>query len=120
MLHLGDTVAAGCGESGDRGSAESKIAAWEIGVCANRYSFGLMLLALCIAPGGALAGVSECKNAAETVDTSISEISSTLRRYSTCVSDSQGQDDCSSEFRRLKSAQSDFEFAVSSYQSECR
>jgi hypothetical protein len=42
-----------------------------------------------------------------------------VRRYTRCLSGSQGQNDCYSEFRRLKSAQGDFESAVSEYQSEC-
>ena len=43
----------------------------------------------------------------------------TLRRYTNCISNSRGRDDCSSEFRRLKNAQDDFETAVSNYRSEC-
>jgi hypothetical protein len=34
--------------------------------------------------------------------------------------DSDGHDDCSSEFSRIGSAQSDFELAVSEYESECQ
>lgn len=42
-----------------------------------------------------------------------------IRRYSRCLSNSNGHDDCSSEFRRLKNAQSDFESAVADYENEC-
>jgi hypothetical protein len=48
------------------------------------------------------------------------DIDGYLRRYARCVSDSKGHDDCSTEFRRLKYAQDDFETAVSEYQSYCR
>jgi hypothetical protein len=42
-----------------------------------------------------------------------------LRRYASCVSRNDGRNDCSSEFSRLRSAQEDFESAVSDYQREC-
>jgi hypothetical protein len=65
------------------------------------------------------ARASDCQDAVSQYNSVISDISSTLRRYSSCVSASNGHDDYSSEFRRLKSAQSDFEDAVSKYMSEC-
>ena len=67
----------------------------------------------------AQAGKDECNEAVDRYDSAISEIESTLRRYSNSVSGSQGNDDCYSEFRRLESAQDDFESAVSIHQSEC-
>jgi len=42
-----------------------------------------------------------------------------LRRYASCLSRSDGRNDCSSEFSRLRSVQEDFESAVSDYQREC-
>lgn len=62
---------------------------------------------------------SDCGDAIDTYNNSTSDISFTLQRYARCVSDSQGADDCSSEFRRLRNAQSDFESAVASYHSYC-
>jgi hypothetical protein len=67
----------------------------------------------------AQADPEQCKYAIEQYNSAIGDISSYLRRYSKCVSDSRGRDDCNSEFRRLKSAQGDLESAVSSYQSYC-
>jgi hypothetical protein len=67
----------------------------------------------------ALAGRAECQDAISQYNSAISDISTALRRYTNCVSGSNGQDDCSSEFRRLRSAQSDFEDAVSRYGLEC-
>src|SRR5882724_13685987 len=61
----------------------------------------------------------DCSDATNTYNSAISEVSDTLRRYTRCLSSSNGHDDCSSEFRRLKNAQSDFESAVSKYQREC-
>lgn len=67
----------------------------------------------------AFAGPDECKEAVDKYNTAISEIEGYLRRYTNCVAGSQGRDDCSFEFRRLKSSQDDFETAVSEYSSEC-
>jgi hypothetical protein len=67
------------------------------------------------------AAANECSDAADAYNSATSEISGYLRRYVGCVENSQGADDCSSEFRRLRNAQSDFESAVSQYQSyDCR
>jgi hypothetical protein len=66
-----------------------------------------------------IADPAECQNAISEYNSAISDTSTALRRYTNCVSASKGHDDCSSEFRRLKSAQSDFEDAVSKYGQEC-
>lgn len=67
----------------------------------------------------AAADPSDCQDAITQYNSSISDISAAVRRYTNCLSASNGHDDCSSEFRRLKSAQSDFEDAVSKYGLEC-
>ena len=67
----------------------------------------------------AIADPEECREAIDRYNSAISDVSAALRRYASCVSDSRGHDDCSSEFHRLRSAQDDFESAVSEYQSEC-
>lgn len=81
----------------------------------------LLLCGLVIIAGVAWrqAAASDCENAVERYNSAINEVSYALRRYANCVSGSQGQDDCSSEFRRLKNAQYDFESAVSEMQSYC-
>lgn len=63
---------------------------------------------------------ANCRDAVDAYNSAVSDVSSALKRYASCVSASQGTDDCSSEFRRLRSAQSDFESAVSEYESECK
>ena len=70
-------------------------------------------------PLAALGGPEECQEAIEGYNAAVDEIDYRLKKYVGCLSESQGQDDCYTEFRRLKSAQSDFESAVSDYQSEC-
>jgi hypothetical protein len=62
---------------------------------------------------------ADCSDAVSTYNSAISAVSDALRRYNRCLANSNGHDDCSSEFRRLKNAQSDFESAVSEYGSEC-
>ena len=65
------------------------------------------------------AATAECSDATSAYNSAISDVSDALKRYTRCLSGSNGHDDCSTEFRRLKNAQSDFESAVSEYQSEC-
>jgi len=62
---------------------------------------------------------SDCSDAVDQYNSALSDVSYTLRQYSNCVSSSQGQDDCSSEFLRLKFAQDDFESAVGDISSYC-
>jgi hypothetical protein len=62
----------------------------------------------------------ECREAINQYNTAKSDVSDALRAYANCVSDSQGHDDCSSEFSTLQSAHSDFESAVSAYESDCQ
>jgi hypothetical protein len=66
-----------------------------------------------------LAATANCNDATYTYNSAISDVSDALKRYSRCLSSSNGLDDCSSEFRKLKNAQSDLESAVSEYESEC-
>jgi hypothetical protein len=61
----------------------------------------------------------ECRYAVSRYNSVLSDISSSLRRYANCVSESQGRDDCGSEFRHLRSAQDDFESAVSHFRGDC-
>ena len=80
---------------------------------------GLIALLLLVPAASSAKDAAQCKAAIESYNSALSDISSSLRRYTNCVNDSQGKDDCSSEFRRLKSAQSDFETAVSEYEANC-
>jgi len=79
---------------------------------------GGLLFALS-ASTSATADPDGCRNAIDSYNGAVGEIGSTMRRYTNCVSGSQGKDDCSFEFRRLKRAQDDFEMAVSAYRTDC-
>jgi hypothetical protein len=67
----------------------------------------------------AIADADDCRDAVSTYNSKLNDVDYALRRYGRCVSDSRGQDDCSSEFRRLRYAQDDFETAVNAIRSEC-
>lgn len=63
---------------------------------------------------------ADCSSAISSYNSAVIDIDSYLKRYTRCLGSSNGSDDCSSEFRRLRSAQNDFESAVSEYQAYCR
>jgi hypothetical protein len=63
---------------------------------------------------------ADCSDAISSYNSAISDIETKLKSYARCVASSNGADDCSSEFRRLRSSQGDFESAVSDYQLYCR
>jgi len=83
-------------------------------------AFGIVALGTVFVLSLTVAARADCDDAVQSYNSAISDIQSYLRRYTNCLSSSNGSDDCSSEFRRLRSAQSDYESAVSSYQQYCR
>jgi hypothetical protein len=76
-----------------------------------------IFLALC--GNVARSDTDECRDALDHYNSARSDVSSALRQYGRCVSDSKGHDDCSAEFSTLHSAQDDFESAASEYQDKC-
>ena len=76
-----------------------------------------IFLALC--GNAARSDTDECRDALDQYNSARSDVSSALRQYGRCVSDSKGHDDCATEFSTLHSAQDDFESAVSEYQDKC-
>jgi len=77
----------------------------------------LLLVVACSSSAGAQG--EACSDAVAEYNGALEAIDSAIRRYSRCVEGSQGSDDCSSPFRRLRSAQGDFEVAVSNHQAYC-
>jgi hypothetical protein len=61
----------------------------------------------------------ECRDAKEDAESHRSELEGYVKRLYRCVEDNDLKNDCSSEFRRVKSAYSDFESAVSNVGSNC-
>jgi hypothetical protein len=67
----------------------------------------------------ATADSEACRGATHVFKSARETVGDYLRRYASCVSRSNGHNDCSSEFSQLRSAQDDFESAVSNYDREC-
>jgi hypothetical protein len=88
----------------------------------DQATFRLVLVVAALGVTGpmARANPAECREAVDRYNEATGEVADALRAYSRCVSDSRGHDDCSSEFSRSRSAQDDFEAAVSDYESECQ
>ena len=79
----------------------------------------LVAATACIFPAAILADPEECRDAIDSYDSSLDDISVAMKSYVACLDDSKGRDDCSIEFQQLQSAQDDFASAVSDYQDEC-
>jgi hypothetical protein len=63
---------------------------------------------------------SDCRDAKSRAQSAASELASYARRLRNCAEAQDYSDDCSSEFRRTRSAHGDYEDAVSSVNSYCR
>lgn len=69
--------------------------------------------------GGDDSGSSECRDARERARSAAEDLASRAGRLKSCAENTDYSDDCSSEFRRVKSAFSDYESAVSEVSSDC-
>jgi hypothetical protein len=78
----------------------------------------VLLTGITLAPP-TTAFADDCEDAVRRYNSILSDMNSTMRRLTSCVADSKGRDDCSSEFHRLKSAHGDFESAVTKYRRDC-
>jgi hypothetical protein len=67
----------------------------------------------------ATADPEECQGAMLVFRSARNSVGDYLRRYASCVSHSNGHDNCAREFAELRPAQDDFELAVSGYDREC-
>lgn len=64
-------------------------------------------------------GSGECREARERAESAASELADYARRLKSCAESGDTSDDCSTEFRRVKDAQHDYESAVSDVSSNC-
>lgn len=62
----------------------------------------------------------ECRDALSRAENAASDLADYSRRLHSCAESQDFTDDCSSEFRRVRNAHSDYEDAVSSVGSYCR
>lgn len=83
----------------------------------TRISAALALLFISIVTTHA--DPEECQDALDQLHSAKSDVVDALRNYASCLSGTDGHDDCSSEFSMLQSAQDDFKSAVSGYGSDC-
>ena len=60
-----------------------------------------------------------CRTALDRYRPAKIDVFDAIKTCASCVKDSDGHDDCSSEFSRLQSEQDDFESAVSDYEGDC-
>lgn len=63
---------------------------------------------------------SNCQNAKSQAQSTAADLANYSRRLRSCAEAEDFSDDCSSEFRRVRNAQSDYESAVSSVSSACQ
>lgn len=63
---------------------------------------------------------AECRDAIDVADAAAGDLASYSRRLQRCAESGDYSNDCSSEFRRVKSAYSDYETASSNVTSECQ
>jgi hypothetical protein len=61
-----------------------------------------------------------CRGATYVFKSARANVGDYLRRYASCVSRSDGHNDCANDFSRLRSVQDNFEMAVSDYDRDCR
>ena len=82
---------------------------------------GAAILALVLIVGlSATAEPDSCLNAIVQFKSAKGSVPNFIRTFASCVSKSDGHDDCANEFTALQSAYADFESAVSEYDSRCR
>jgi hypothetical protein len=62
---------------------------------------------------------TDCRDAQERAESAASELADRARKLRNCAESQDYSEDCSSEFRRVRNAHSDYETAVSSVKSEC-
>src|SRR6188474_2439903 len=81
-----------------------------------RYQIVVALFLLLSSGTGASA---ECAEARDHYLSAVDGVREYLGRYVQCVTTSNGLEDCSSEFRRLSNAHTEFEKAVEEFRADC-
>ncbi len=66
------------------------------------------------------AWADECTDAVLDYNEVLSQLTDAMEKFSTCIADSKGTDNCLHEFNRLRSAHGQFAAAVSVYVKQCR
>jgi hypothetical protein len=77
------------------------------------------VVSLCVLIACGSGALADCEEARDHYLSAVEEIREHLGRYVQCITTSNGLVDCSSEFRRLSNAHTEFEKAVEEFRSEC-
>ena len=77
------------------------------------------VVSLCVLLAFSGPALADCAEAREHYGAAVEEIRDYLGRYVECITKSNGLDACSTEFRRVRNAQEEFEKAVEEVRSEC-
>jgi hypothetical protein len=67
-----------------------------------------------------LAWADECGDAVTDYNAVLVKLHDATQKFSNCVANSLGTDNCSNEYRQLRAAYGEFESAVSIYIKQCR
>ncbi|WKW50123.1 hypothetical protein [Rhodomicrobium lacus] len=79
----------------------------------------IVLLASLVLASAASAARPECDVAADLYNQQVENVAEKMAAYRQCFAESEGNDDCAKEFKRLRSAQDDLESAVGDVQNYC-
>jgi len=67
-----------------------------------------------------MANPLDCESASQSLRETRIDLNDALQSYGNCLANSNGHEDCASEFSRLQLAQGNFKNSVSDYVSDCR
>jgi len=79
----------------------------------------IALLASVALVSPASAARPECDLAADRYNQTVEDVAEKLASYRRCLAESEGEDDCGKEFKRLRSAQDNLESDVNDVQNYC-
>jgi hypothetical protein len=86
----------------------------------SRFSGAAILVLVSIIGFSATAEPEGCLDAIVQFKSAKGNVPNYIRTFASCISRSDGHDDCASEFTALQSAHADFESAVSERESKCQ
>jgi hypothetical protein len=79
----------------------------------------IALLASLALTSAASAARPECDIASDLYNQAVEDVAEKMAAYRQCLAESEGADNCSTEFKRLRSAQDNLESAVGDVQNDC-
>jgi hypothetical protein len=86
----------------------------------SRFSAAAILVLVSIVGFSATAEPDSCLDAIAQFKSVKGNVPNYIRTFASCISKSDGHDDCAQEFTALQSVHADFESAVSERESKCQ